>query len=147
ALSLPNTAMAVTTDIGDGTDGHPKNKQDVGYRLALAAQAIAYGQDVMYQGPIYDSMAVEGDAVRVRFKNANGGMFAENWPPGFRSRFEVADDDRKFVESEAKIDVETVLVRSDLVKHPVAVRFNWKDNPWYHLYNHARLPASPFRTD
>jgi sialate O-acetylesterase len=146
-LTLPNTAMAVTTDIGDGTDGHPKNKQDVGYRLALAARAIAYGQDVIYQGPTYDSMTTEGDTVHVRFKNASGGMFAKNWPPGFRSGFEIAGEDRKFVEAESRIDGETVHVRSNLVKRPVAIRLNWKDNPWYHLYNHSGLPASPFRTD
>jgi sialate O-acetylesterase len=147
ALSLPNTGMAVTTDIGDGTDGHPKDKQNVGYRLALAAEAIAYGRDVIYSGPTYDSMAVEGDSIRVRFKNVYGGMIAKNWPPGTRSGFEIAGADRKFVEAEAKIEGETVEVRSDLVAHPIAVRFNWKENPWYHLYNRAGLPASPFRTD
>lgn len=147
ALTLPYTAMAVTTDIGDGTDGHPKNKQDIGHRLALAARAIAYGQDVLFLGPTYDSMTIEGNTVHVRFRNANGGMVAKNWPPGFRSGFEIAGEDRKFVEAESRIDGETIHVRSDLVKHPVAVRFNWKDNPWYHLYNHSGLPAPPFRTD
>jgi len=147
ALSIPNKGMAVTTDIGDGTDGHPKNKQDVGYRLALAAQAIAYGKDVIYQGPTYESMTTNGDTVRFRFKHATGGLFAKNWPPGYRSGFELAGEDRRFVEAQARIDGETVVLRSDLVKRPVAVRLNWKDNPWYHLYNHAGLPAPPFRTD
>ena len=147
ALTLPNTGMAVTTDIGDGTDGHPKNKQDVGYRLALAAQAIAYGRDVIYTGPTYDSTVIEGEAVRIRFKNANGGLTSRNWPPGFRSGFEIAGEDRKFVEAEASIEGDTVLVRSERVSRPVAVRYNWKDNPWHHLYNRARLPAPPFRTD
>ena len=147
ALSVPNTAMAVTIDIGDGTDGHPKNKQDIGYRLALAAQAIAYGRDVIYSGPTYDTMKVEGDAIRMRFKHVYGGLTAKNWPPGNRSGFEVSGDDRKFVEAQARIDGETVIVRSDRVAHPVAVRYNWKDNPWYNLYNHPGLPASPFRTD
>jgi sialate O-acetylesterase len=146
-LTVPNTAMAVTTDIGDGTDGHPKNKQDVGYRLALAAQAVAYGQDVIYSGPMYDSMTVEGDNVRVRFKYVYGGMTAKNWPPGARSGFEIAGDDRRFVEATARIEGETVVVHSDLVTHPVAIRFNWKNNPWYHLYNRGSLPAAPFRTD
>jgi sialate O-acetylesterase len=147
ALGLPNTGMAVTTDIGDGTDGHPKNKQDVGYRLALAAQAIAYGRDVIYSGPTYDSMVIQGETMRLRFRGADGGLISKNWPPGFRSGFEIAGEDRKFVEAEAKIEGETVLVRSDTVPRPVAVRYNWKDNPWHHLYNRAGLPAPPFRTD
>jgi len=147
ALALPNTGMAVTTDIGDGTDGHPKNKQDVGYRLALAAQAIAYSRDVVYTGPIYDSMTTEGETIRLRFREAGDGLTGKNWPPGYRSGFEIAGEDRKFVEAEAKIEGETVLVRSDRILHPVAVRYNWKDNPWHHLYNRAGLPAAPFRTD
>ena len=147
ALALPQTGMAVTTDIGDGTDGHPKNKQDVGYRLALAAQAIAYGRDVVYTGPAYDSMTTEGETILLRFRGAVGGLTGKNWPPGYRSGFEIAGEDRKFVEAEVKIEGETVLVRSDRVSRPVAVRYNWKDNPWHHLYNRAGLPASPFRTD
>jgi sialate O-acetylesterase len=147
ALSLPRTAMAVTTDIGDGTDGHPKNKQDIGYRLALAAQAVAYGRDVPYEGPTFDSLKIEGDTVHVHFRNARGGMVAKNWPPGSRSGFEVAGADRSFVEAEARIEGDIVHVRSDRVPRPVAVRFNWKDQPWYHLYNRAGLPAPPFRTD
>ena len=147
ALSLPNTAMVVTTDIGDGTDGHPKNKQDVAYRLVLAAQAVAYGRDVIYQGPTFDGMSIEGDAVRVRFRNARGGMMARNWPPGRRSGFEVAGEDKRFVEAESKLEGEAFYVRSKLVPRPVAVRYNWKDNPWYHIYNRAGLPAAPFRTD
>jgi sialate O-acetylesterase len=147
SLSLPNTGMAVATDIGDGTDGHPKDKQDIGYRLALTAMGVAYGQDVIYSGPVYDSMAVEGDKVRVRFKNVYGGLTAKNWPPGARSGFEIAGDDRKLVEAKAQIEGDTVVVQSDSVTHPIAIRFNWKNNPWYHLYNHGGLPAAPFRTD
>jgi sialate O-acetylesterase len=147
ALSLPRTAMAITTDIGDGTDGHPRNKQDIGYRLGLAAQAVAYGRDVIYEGPTFDSLSIEGDTAHVRFRNARGGMIAKNWPPGSRSGFELAGADRRFVEAEARIDGDLVHVRSNLVPQPVAVRFNWKDQPWYHLYNAAGLPAPPFRTD
>jgi sialate O-acetylesterase len=146
-LSLPKTGMAVTIDIGDGSDIHPKNKQEVGYRLALAAQAIAYGRDVMYSGPIYESMAVEGEKIRLRFKYVYGGLVAKNssrWPP---SGFEIAGDDHKFVDAEAKIDGDTVVVRSESVPHPVAVRYAWGMNPWCSLYNRAGLPASPFRTD
>jgi sialate O-acetylesterase len=92
-------------------------------------------------------MAVEGDTIQVRFKGADGGLTAKNWPPGFRSGFEIAGEDRKFVEAEAKIQGEIVVVRSDRVARPVALRYNWKDNPWHHLYNRAGLPAAPFRTD
>jgi sialate O-acetylesterase len=147
ALSLPNTAMAITTDIGDGTDGHPKNKQDIAYRLALAAEAVAYGRDVIYEGPTFDSMTIEGDTVRVQFRNARGGMTAKNWPPGPRSGFEVAGEDKHFVEAESRLEGEAFYVRSKLVPKPVAIRYNWKDNPWYHIYNRAGLPAVPFRTD
>jgi sialate O-acetylesterase len=146
-LSLPKTGMAVTIDIGDGSDIHPKNKQEVGYRLALAAQAIAYGRDVMYSGPIYESMAIEGERIRLRFKYVYGGLVAKNsstWAP---SGFEIAGDDRKFVDAEAKIDGETVVVRSEKVTHPLAVRYAWAMNPWCNFYNRAGLPASPFRTD
>jgi sialate O-acetylesterase len=146
-LSLPKTGMAVTIDIGDGSDIHPKNKQDVGYRLALAAQAIAYGRDVIYSGPIYESMAVEGEKVRLRFKYAYGGLVAKNSPSLTLSGFEIAGDDHKFVAAEAKIDGETVVVRSEKAPHPVAVRYAWAMNPWCNLYNRAGLPASPFRTD
>jgi len=145
-LSLPKTGMAVTIDIGDGSDIHPKDKQDVGYRLALAAQAIAYGRDVIYSGPIYDSMAVEGDKIRLRFKYVYGGLVAKNSAAGL-SGFEIAGDDRKFVGAQASIDGDTVVVRSDRTPHPVAVRYAWGMNPSCNLYNRAGLPASPFRTD
>ena len=146
-LSLPKTGMAVAIDIGDASDIHPKNKQDVGYRLALAAQAIAYGRDVIYSGPIYDSMAVEGEKVRLRFKYVYGGLVAKNWPSPTLSGFEIAGDDHKFVAAEAKIDGNTVVARSEKVAHPVAVRYAWAMNPSCNLYNRAGLPASPFRTD
>ncbi|MGB9487256.1 MAG: sialate O-acetylesterase [Terriglobia bacterium] len=146
-LSLPKTGMAVTIDIGDASDIHPKNKQDVGYRLALAAQAIAYGRDVIYSGPIYESMAVEGEKVRLRFKYVYGGLMAKNSPSQNVSGFEIAGDDHKFVAAEAKIDGDTVVVRSEKAPHPVAVRYAWAMNPSCNLYNRAGLPASPFRTD
>jgi len=146
-LSLPKTGMAVTIDIGDASDIHPKNKQDVGYRLALAAQAIAYGRDVIYSGPIYESMAVEGEKVRLRFKYVYDGLMAKNSPSQNVSGFEIAGADHKFVAAEAKIDGDTVVVRSEKAPHPVAVRYAWAMNPYCNLYNRAGLPASPFRTD
>jgi len=144
-LSLPKTGMAVAIDIGDGTDIHPRNKQDVGYRLALAAQAIAYGRDVIYSGPIYDSMAIEGQNIRLHFNYVYGGLVGKYGP--VLAGFEIAAVDRKFVSAEASIDGNTVVVHSEEVAHPVAVRYAWAMNPQSDLYNRAGLPASPFRTD
>jgi sialate O-acetylesterase len=146
-LSLPKTGMAVTIDIGDGSDIHPKNKQEVGHRLALAAQAIAYGRDVMYSGPIYESMTVEGDKVRLHFKHVYSGLAAKNWPSPIINGFEIAGDDHKFVTADASIDNDTIVVHSDKVAHPVAARYAWAMNPGCDLYNRMGLPASPFRTD
>jgi sialate O-acetylesterase len=144
-LSLPKTGMAVAADIGEPYDIHPRNKQEVGRRLALAAQAIAYGKNVTYSGPIYESKSLQGNKIRLRFKHASGGLVAKG---GERLRgFEIAGEDRKFVSAEARIEGDTVVVHSDKVPHPVAVRYAWADYPECSLYNRADLPASPFRTD
>jgi len=145
-LSLPKTGMAVTIDIGDPYNIHPKNKQEVGRRLALAGEALAYGRKVVYSGPLYESMSVEGPSVRLRFKHVGGGLVAKGGP---LKGFEIAGEDRKFVAAEAKISGDTVVVRSvgGRVPHPAAVRYAWADNPECSLYNKAGLPASPFRTD
>jgi sialate O-acetylesterase len=144
-LSLPKTGMAVAADIGDPYDIHPRNKQEVGRRLALAAQAIAYGEEVVYSGPIYESESTEGDKIRLRFKHVAGGLVGKSGTP--LKGFEIAEEDRKFVSAEARIDGPTVVVHSDQVPHPVAVRYAWADYPECSLYNRAGLPASPFRTD
>ncbi len=145
ALSVPATGMAVTIDIGHPKRVYPPNKLDVGRRLALAAAKIAYGQDVAYSGPIYHSMNIEDGQVRIRFDHAAGGLTtADGGPP---SAFAIAGPDRRFVEAEAAIDGQTVLVRSARVREPVAVRYGWADSPSCNLYNAAGLPASPFRTD
>lgn len=147
-LSEPRTAMAVAIDVGDGSDIHPKNKQEVGHRLALAAEAVAYGRDVAYSGPIYDSMTIEEDKIRLRFKYVDGGLTAmtKGRPAQTLTGFEIAGDDRKFVAAEAKIEGETVVVSSGQVLHPTVVRYAWAMDPTCNLYNHAGLPASPFRT-
>ena len=139
--------MAVTIDIGDGSDIHPKNKQEVGYRLALAAQGIAYGRDVIYSGPSYESMAVEGGKIRLHFKHVYGGLVAKNLWAGSLSGFEIAGQDRKFVAADARIEGDTVAVSSEKVSNPAAVRYAWGMNPQPSVYNRAGLPASPFRTD
>lgn len=143
-LSLPKTGMAVAADIGDPYDIHPKNKQEVGRRLALAAEAIAYGKRVVYSGPVYQSMTTEGGRIRLKFKEVNGGLIAKG---GALRGFEIAGEDRKFVPAEARIEGNTVVVQSARVSKPVAVRYAWEDNPECSLYNKAGLPASPFRTD
>ncbi|MFQ6098543.1 MAG: sialate O-acetylesterase, partial [Armatimonadota bacterium] len=145
ALSLPNTGMAVIIDIGEARDIHPKNKQDVGARLALAARKIAYGEDIVHSGPIYDSMKVEGGKIRLRFKHVDGGLTAKG--SKVLKGFAIAGADRKFVWANAAIRGDTVIVWSHKVPHPVAVRYAWADNPECNLYNAAGLPASPFRTD
>jgi len=149
ALALPKTGMAVTIDIGDGSDIHPKDKQTVGYRLALAAQGIAYGRDVIYSGPVYKSMDVEGGKIRLRFQYAYGGLVAAKnvWGGPELIGFEIAGDDQKFAAADAKIEGDTVVVHRDGLAHPVAVRYAWAMNPFCNLYNRAGLPTSPFRTD
>jgi sialate O-acetylesterase len=143
-LSLPKTGMAVIIDIGEAKDIHPKNKQDVGKRLALWAQSQVYGKDIVYSGPIYASMKVEDSKVRVSFKHVGTGLEAKG---GKLSGFAVAGEDRTFVWADAVIDGQTVLVSSDKVAKPVAVRYAWADNPDCNLYNKEGLPASPFRSD
>jgi sialate O-acetylesterase len=145
-LSTPKTGMAVTIDIGDAGDIHPKNKHEVGHRLALAAQAIAYGQDVMFSGPIYDSMNVEQDKIRLHFNHVYGGLVAGPLATVLLG-FEIAGEDKKFIPGVATIDGGAIVVRSTSVPHPVAVRYAWAMNTFCNLYNQAGLPASPFRTD
>ncbi len=136
--------MAVIVDIGDARDIHPKNKQDVGKRLALWALAQTYDQEIVCSGPLFDSMKVEGGKVRVTFKHAGGGLAAKG---DKLVGFAVAGEDRKFVWAEAKIEGGAVVVWSDAVPSPAAVRYAWADNPDCNLYNKEGLPASPFRTD
>jgi len=143
-LGLPNTGMAVTIDIGNPTDIHPRNKQDVGKRLALAALANVYGKDVVYSGPIYESMKVEGEKVRLRFKHLGGGLVAKG---SELKGFTISADGKQFVPATATIDGDTVLVGAEGIAKPVAVRYGWSNNPACNLYNKANLPASPFRTN
>jgi sialate O-acetylesterase len=145
ALQLPHTGMAVAIDIGDAADIHPKNKQDVGKRLALNALQGVYGlADVVPSGPLHAGASVEGNKIRVRFTHADGGLVARGGEP---SGFAIAGADRKFVWAKAEIADDSVLVWSDEVPQPVAVRYGWANNPVCNLYNAAGLPASPFRTD
>lgn len=147
-LSVPNTGMAVTIDIGEAKDIHPRNKDDVGYRLALAALNKAYGKNVVYSGPIYRSMKVEGDRIILEFDHTGSGLVAKD-RYGYLKAFAIAGEDKKFVWAKAYLTPDNkVVVSSGAVKNPVAVRYGWADNPDdANLYNIEGLPASPFRTD
>jgi len=149
-LRLANTGMAVTIDIGEANDIHPRNKQDVGKRLALWALAKTYGKDMIYSGPLYKAMQAEGDAIRLFFDHVNGGLVpkdANTAKADTLEGFAIAGEDRKFVWAQAKIDGDTVVVWSPDVKNPVAVRYGWSIFPVCNLFNQKGLPASPFRTD
>ena len=144
ALALPNTGMAVAIDIGEADDIHPGNKQDVGLRLALAAESQVYGADQPYSGPMYRAMDIEGDKIRLHFDHAHGGLKAKG---NALKGFAIAGRDRKFAWANATVEDASVVVWSKDVPQPVAVRYAWAENPSCNLYNGAGLPASPFRTD
>jgi len=146
-LTVPNTAMAVIIDLGEWNDIHPLNKEDVGKRLALAAQKLAYGdENVVYSGPIYQSMKIEGNKIILTFTNIGGGLLAKG--DGQLRYFAIAGADKKFVWAKAEIKGNKIIVWNDYVTNPVAVRYAWADNPeGANLYNKEGLPASSFRTD
>jgi sialate O-acetylesterase len=144
ALALKDTGMAVTIDIGDPEDIHPKNKQDVGLRLALAARAIAYGEKIEWSGPLYRQVTQEEHALRVWFDHA-GGLMAKGVPGAALVGFEIAGVDGKYSAAEARIEGTAVVVSSAAVLAPVSVRYGWAANPTCNLVNKAGLPASPFQ--
>jgi sialate O-acetylesterase len=147
-LSLNNTAMVVAMDNADPDNQgnvHPKNKQEIGRRLSLAALAKVYGEKISYSGPVYNKMEVKGNEVRLYFKNIDGGLTAkDNQLLGFA----IAGDDKKFVWATARIENDVVVVSAPQITKPVAVRYGWGSNPPISLYSKENfLPASPFRTD
>jgi sialate O-acetylesterase len=144
ALDLAATGLAVTIDIGESGDIHPKNKQEVGRRLALAARAIAYKENIEYSGPMFRQLSSEGDRLRAWFDHAGSGLAARS---GELTGFTVAGPDRRFVPAEARVDGESIVVSSAEVKEPVAVRYAWAGDPVANLVNKEGLPASPFRSD
>ena len=157
SLAVPNTGMAVAYDVGDPNNIHPTDKLDVGLRLALVAEHVAYGQDLVYSGPIYDGMKVEGNTIRLTFTQIGAGLVIGTAPwtaPGLVPLpastllgFKIAGADGKWVAADAKIDGPSVVVSSPDVPQPVAVRYSWGNAPDSNLYNRDGLPASPFRTD
>lgn len=166
-LSVPNTGMAVLIDTGESEDIHPQSKQIAGERLARIALANTYGREVVSSGPVYSSMKIEGNAIRLSFDHLGGGLVAKELPatydvmrkagktaPLVRNSpqsplegFAICGADQQWVWAEAKIEGNTVLVSASQVPAPIAVRYAWADNPTCNLYNQAGLPASPFRTD
>ncbi|QYY34388.1 sialate O-acetylesterase [Ruficoccus sp. ZRK36] len=167
ALDLPNTGMAVLIDLGEAKDVHARNKSDVGDRLARIALAETYGQDVEPFGPMFESMDIEGDKLVLSFSHVGDGLEAKsvpdtyvlsslsgktaplvrNSPESELEGFAVCGKDRKWAWAEAKIEGDQVVVWSDSVKEPIAVRYSWGNNPSGNLYNSSGLPAAPFRTD
>jgi sialate O-acetylesterase len=141
-LSVANTGMAVTVDVGNPTDIHPRDKKTVGTRLALAARALAYGESLAHSGPLFRQATPEGAGLRVYFDHAEGLKTRGGPVVGF----EVAGADGKYVPADARIEGTTVLVSSSAVPAPRAVRYGWADNPTVSLYDAAGLPASPFRS-
>jgi sialate O-acetylesterase len=153
AQHTPNTGLVVTTDIGNVGDIHPQNKQEVGRRLGLWALATVYGRKLVYSGPIYKSMTVEGDKIRLTFDHLGAGLASRDGKP--LTDFTIAGADKKFHPATATIDFgprgrhdgATVLVQSGEVPQPTAVRFAWREDAQPNLINKDGLPASPFGTD
>jgi sialate O-acetylesterase len=143
ALNLSGTGEAVIIDIGEANDIHPKNKKEVGRRLALQALGKTYHKEVVYDSPSYGSMTVNGNTVRVEFDNGSLTTTDGQPPRGFA----VAGSDKKFYWADARIDGSAVVLSCPQVPLPIAVRYGWADNPDVNLTNHAGLPARPFRTD
>jgi sialate O-acetylesterase len=143
-LALPKTGMAVAIDIGEPHDIHPKNKQEVGRRLALAAEGIAYGRKIEYRGPTFKSLRVDKGTLRLQFTHVAGGLVIRGQS---LVGFEIAGQDQRFFPAEAKIVGTEVVLSSSRVPQPAAARYAWENDPKCNLYNKVGLPAPPFRTD
>jgi sialate O-acetylesterase len=141
---VKNTAMAVTTDVGNANDIHPTQKEPVGQRLALAARALTYGEKIEYSGPLYDSMKAKGAKITLSFKHVGGGLVAKD---GELKGFTIAGPDKNFVPAKAEIQGSNIVVSAEGVTNPKAVRYGWANVPDVNLFNKEGLPASPFRTD
>ncbi|RKU26539.1 9-O-acetylesterase [Candidatus Poribacteria bacterium] len=146
SLSIPNTGMVVTTDISNINDIHPRNKQDVGFRLALWALAMTYDKEsLVYSGPLYKDFEVKADTIHIRFEHVGGGLMSSDGKP--LTWFEIAGEDKQYHDAEATIEGNTIIVSSQSVTNPIAVRFGWNQVAEPNLVNKEGLPASPFRTD
>jgi sialate O-acetylesterase len=144
ASTVGNSGLAVTIDVGDANDVHPRDKRPVGERLALCALANHYGRDVVFSGPTFASMETLPGALKLRFDDAEAGLEVRGAKP---AEFAVAGEDGKWFWAEARVEGEAVVVSSPNVPEPRAARYAWQANPEATLYNRAGLPAVPFRTD
>ena len=144
-LDVPATGMAVAIDIGESADIHPRNKQEVGRRLALQALKVAYGRDILASGPLFESMTTRDGKVHLRFTSTGSGLAARGGADLIG--FTIAGNDRRFRWASARIEGDEVIVSSDEVADPQSVRYAWADDPVGNLINIEGLPASPFRTD
>lgn len=146
-LNVNNTAMVVTIDIGDPNDVHPRNKKEVGERLFLAAENAAYGKELVFSGPVFDSLETDNDKIKLFFKHVGSGLITNDnkGPEGFI----IAGSDSVFYQADYSSIVSSnmVIISSSKVKNPIHVRYAWADNPKCNLFNKEGLPASPFRTD
>ncbi len=146
-LSLPKTGMATIIDIGEAGDIHPRNKHDVGKRLAISALKVAYDKEIVPSGPVFKEMKIEGSKVILSFDNVASGFFIKN-KYAYINGFAIAGEDKQFYWSKAEIDGDKIVLQCEKVKQPIAVRYGWADNPDdLNLYNMDGLPAVPFRTD
>jgi sialate O-acetylesterase len=155
SLSVSNTGMAVAIDLGEWNDIHPDNKKTVGERLALIAKKLAYGENILYSGPLYLSSAIDGNKITISFTNTGGGLMTSDGEDP--AEFAIAGADKKFVWAKAKIEGDKIVVWNDDIPAPIYFRYAWADNPVNpNLYNkEARpdgsvgqgLPASPFRNE
>lgn len=145
-LSLSHTGMATAVDIGDEKDIHPRDKQDVAHRLVLAAAKTAYGENLVYSGPTYQSMQIEGSRVRIKFYSPGSGLVVKD-KYGYGRGFEIAAADGKFHLAQARRDGQDIVVFNEAISQPVAVRYDWMNTPDGNVYNQDDLPAIPFRTD
>jgi sialate O-acetylesterase len=143
-LAVPNTAMAVITDAGDADNIHPEDKKTVGERLALAARAVAYGEEIVYSGPLFQGLEIRGSEAIIHFDHVGSGLMVKG---DVLKGFAIKDEDGDWRWGNARIEGDTVVVSAEGIFKPVAVRYNWADNPVGNLYNKEGLPASLFRTD
>jgi sialate O-acetylesterase len=142
---VKNTALIVTTDCGDAENIHPSHKQPVGERLAIAARALAYKEEIEYAGPTYHSFQIKRNEIFIRFTHTGKGLKSKN--NTVLKGFTIAGIDKKFVQATAFIKGNQVIVSNDQIKNPVAVRYGWANVPDVNLFNVEGMPASPFRTD
>ncbi len=132
-------------DIGDEKDIHPRDKQDVAHRLALTAARVVYGENVVNSGPVYQSMQIEGNQIRIKFADLGSRLLIKD-KYGYGRGFEIAAADGKFVWAQARQDGQDILVFNDQVRGPTAVRYDWSNTPDGNIFNKEGLPALPFRT-